>query len=70
VKRGPDKEVFMKLTSTLKLMEKYAYCPQCGNGYISNGEGALIVEDLTFFRSCKCGFEITVDEEGNQVETP
>lgn len=56
----------MKLTRSLELMAKYTTCPECGNGYIANGEGKLIIEDDMFYRSCKCGWEIKIqDKEGD-----
>ncbi|WP_281243730.1 DUF3797 domain-containing protein [Fontibacillus panacisegetis] len=41
--------------------------PDFGNEYIANGEGKLIIEDDIFIRSCKCGFEIITDKNGNQI---
>lgn len=51
-----------------ELMEKYADCPECGNEYICNGQGGIIVEDDTFRRWCKCGFDITVNEDDEKIE--
>lgn len=59
----------MNSVKALKLMSKYSNCPNCGNGVIGNGEGKLIVEDDTFTRECKCGFKITLDENGNELKT-
>ena len=53
----------MKLTRSLELMAKYTTCPECGNGYIANGEGKLIIEDDMFYRSCKCGWEVKIQEK-------
>jgi transcription elongation factor Elf1 len=47
---------------TIKLMEKYTVCPECGNEAIGNGEGTLEVTDDTFKRTCKCGWSIEVKE--------
>lgn len=58
----------MNLRKSLALMEKYAECPQCHNNTIGAGEGVLIVEDETFFRSCKCGWSIKTDEEGKELD--
>jgi Domain of unknown function (DUF3797) len=53
----------MKLREALKLIEKYLECPKCKNQYINNGEGELIVEDDLFYRSCKCGWNVTIKEK-------
>ena len=55
----------MNAEKVLLLMEKYNACPNCGNGYIANGEGEIIVEDDYFYRSCNCGWKIKTDEDGN-----
>lgn len=52
----------MNFARSLELMEKYIDCPQCGNTYIANGEGKLIIEDDTFYRSCKCGWEVKIQD--------
>ncbi|MDD9312663.1 DUF3797 domain-containing protein [Cytobacillus firmus] len=52
----------MNIYKFLELGKKYNDCPNCGNNFIGNGEGKLIVENDTFYRSCKCGFEVTVKE--------
>lgn len=56
----------MNIKKSIKLMDKYGDCPNCGNIYISNGEGGVIIKDRMFRRFCKCGFDITVDE--NEVD--
>jgi len=48
----------------IRPINKYANCPVCGNDKVGNGEGILVVEEDTFKRSCKCGFKITVNEDG------
>lgn len=53
----------MKLTRSLELMQKYTECPKCGNAYIANGQGKLIIEDDTFYRSCKCGWEVKIQDD-------
>ena len=60
----------MNAVKALEIMTKYQNCPDCGNNKIRNGEGGLIVEDDTFTRKCKCGFSITVDENGKEKELP
>jgi hypothetical protein len=58
----------MKLNKFLEIAKEYVDCPQCGNKYIGNGEGALEVTDDTFIRSCKCGWRIeyrVTEKEGN-----
>ena len=51
-----------------KLLDKYGECPKCGNEYINNGHGGLVIDNNTFRRFCKCGFDITVDENGIEVD--
>jgi len=50
----------MKLKKSLELVEKYSICPECGNGYIGNGEGTLVIEDHVFRRTCKCGWQVEI----------
>jgi len=50
-----------------ELLNKYGKCPKCGNEYLGNGNGTLEVEDETFKRTCKCGFKIITDEDGNEL---
>lgn len=57
----------MNAYKLLAIMPKYEKCPNCGSTTIGNGQGGVIVEDETFTRTCKCGFKITVDENGNEV---
>lgn len=57
----------MNAYKLLEIMPKYEKCPMCGSTSIGNGAGGIIVEDETFTRTCKCGFKITVDENGNEV---
>lgn len=47
----------------MELTKKYANCQQCGNDRVGGepSEGALIIEDDVFTRSCKCGWSVTVD---------
>lgn len=51
----------MHIYDSTELMKKYGDCPECGNIYVGNGQGTLIIEDDVFTRSCKCGWEVTVD---------
>ena len=57
----------MNAFKLLKIIPLYENCPDCGNNKIGNGEGKLLVEDDTFTRECKCGFKITVDEDGKKI---
>lgn len=50
----------MDIRESLDLMNKYNKCPECGSDKVGNGEGVLDVGDSTFFRSCKCGWEVEV----------
>lgn len=52
----------MNFAVSLELMKKYSNCPDCGNEYIGNGEGTLEIENNIFKRTCKCGYEITIDK--------
>ena len=49
-------------------MEKYANCPNCGNEYIGNGQGGLQLEEDFLRRWCKCGYDITVSEDGEVLK--
>ena len=31
-----------------KLLDKYGECPKCGNEYINNGHGGLVIDNNTF----------------------
>jgi hypothetical protein len=63
----------MNIEKALALQEKYAECPKCGNSYVGNGEGKLIIDDGKyagkFHRSCKCGWSITTDADGYEINT-
>ena len=52
----------MKLKRTIELIMLYNACPKCGNEYVGDGEGDLIVDTNLFIRRCKCGFEIKIEE--------
>lgn len=58
----------MDAFETVELLDKYDQCPKCGNDRIGNGQGSLVIEDKTFFRSCKCGWSIKVNEEGEVID--
>ena len=44
-------------------------CPNCGNSYVGNGEGHLILEDNVIERGCKCGFEFVYNVEAVTSKT-
>lgn len=50
-----------------KLMIKYAYCPKCGSENLGNGQGGITLENDTFRRWCKCGFDKTVNEDDKKM---
>jgi iron(III) transport system ATP-binding protein len=58
----------MGIDKYLKLAKKLNNCPNCGNEYIGNGEGSLEIREHTFSRSCKCGYSVTVDEDGKVLK--
>ena len=47
----------------MKIMNKYINCPVCGYDKLGEGNGALIVDDNRFERSCRCGFRIVINEK-------
>lgn len=53
----------MKFEKALELINKYKKCPECGNGFIGNGQGALCIDNDTFERSCKCGWSIRIEQK-------
>lgn len=57
----------MNIAETFKLIEQYAVCPECGNDHVGNGEGKLITEGKSFYRSCKCGWEVNLPGEVDRV---
>jgi hypothetical protein len=57
----------MNALKTIELLRKYAKCQDCGNDVVSNGEGGIEVTDLTFKRTCKCGWSIEVNEEDRPI---
>ena len=50
----------------LELLKKYGTCPECGNKKIGNGKGVLDIDINTFKRTCKCGFEVFIEDEGRE----
>lgn len=36
-------------------------CPSCGSDKLGNGQGALIVDENIYKRTCKCGFNFEYD---------
>ena len=52
----------MNAYKATELMDKYSYCPNCGNGAVGNGEGTLNINGDTFERTCKCGWSVKVKE--------
>lgn len=58
----------MNMFKSMQLIKKYAKCPKCGNDKLGNGQGGLIVEEDTLRRFCKCGWNITVDGNGNEIK--
>lgn len=51
----------MNIDESSKLMTQYSDCPECGNNRVGGDMGKLIIENDIFFRSCRCGWEVTVD---------
>lgn len=53
----------MNIRESSELMKKYNNCPECGSDNIGGepSQGALIIQDEVFTRSCKCGWSVTVD---------
>jgi len=56
------------MRESLELLNKYSSCPKCGNEYIGNGQGGVIVDENSFTRWCKCGYEIVIKQEDLQNE--
>lgn len=59
----------MNMVKSMELIKKYSSCPECGSNNIGNGEGGLIVNENTFRRFCKCGYDITVNSDDKEVKT-
>ena len=52
----------MKLDQVIKLMEIYGECPICKNNLISCKKDDFTVNEHSFIRRCKCGYEVTIKE--------
>ncbi|MEG0259438.1 MAG: DUF3797 domain-containing protein [Lysinibacillus sp.] len=61
----------MLAREAMELTKKYSTCPCCGNDKVGGepSQGALIIEDEVFTRSCKCGWSVTVDRRIKHVAT-
>ncbi|WP_099335826.1 DUF3797 domain-containing protein [Clostridium cadaveris] len=57
----------MDIYTVCKLLGTYGACPKCGNKYLGDGEGTLEVNETSFKRTCKCGFEINIDNESEEI---
>lgn len=57
----------MKLNKSIELMANYSKCPKCGSDKLGKNQGGLILEETYLRRFCSCGFDITVDENGEEV---
>ena len=57
----------MNAVKAMKVSQKYAVCPDCGNGLIGNGQGSIVIDETTFMRTCRCGFHITIDESNKII---
>ncbi|CEK40372.1 DUF3797 domain-containing protein [Clostridium phage phiCD146] len=57
----------MKMINVFKLLSMYCFCPECGSDELGEGEGSLIVDEYTFHRKCKCGFDMIVDEREDKI---
>ncbi|HEL7585444.1 DUF3797 domain-containing protein [Clostridioides difficile] len=57
----------MKMINVFKLLSMYCFCPKCGSDKLGEGEGKLIVDEHTYYRECKCGFNILVDEIEDEI---
>lgn len=58
----------MYVSELLPIMKKYEICPKCGNDKIGNGQGGIVVEDDTYARTCKCGFKVIVNRDGEEIQ--
>lgn len=58
----------MNVVKSIKLMKKFNNCKSCGSEKVGNGSGTISIENETFYRSCKCGWSIKTDEDGNEVK--
>lgn len=61
----------MNIRESSELMKKYNNCQECGSDKIGGNpsQGALIIEDEVFTRSCKCGWKIVIDRRIKHIAT-
>ena len=52
----------MKLNQVIKLIEIYGECPMCKNNLIDCKKDDFTVDEHSFTRKCKCGYEVTIKE--------
>ena len=52
----------MKLKEVIKLIEIYGECPICKNNLIGCKKDDFTVDEHSFTRRCKCGYEVTIKE--------
>lgn len=57
----------MEAYKTVELIKTYGACHKCGNELLGEGQGKLIVEEDTFYRSCKCGWSIKLNSDGEEL---
>lgn len=58
----------MDMEKALRFMDKYEICPECGSDKVGNGQGKLIIDEDYFHRECKCGWRITLNENGEEIK--
>lgn len=51
----------MIVTDYLRVAPFINDCPNCKNGLVGNGQGALNLSDNIIKRSCRCGFRFAFD---------
>ena len=52
----------MNAIRTVQLLGEYAECRNCGSDKLGDGEGTLNIDENTFTRTCKCGWEVEIKE--------
>ena len=52
----------MKLKEVIKLIEIYGECPICKNNLIGCKKDDFVVDEHSFTRRFKCGYEVTIKE--------
>lgn len=58
----------MNMFKASELMDKYGACPDCGNDLLGENQGGIVVEEDTFRRFCKCGFDLVVNSDSKAEE--